>query len=174
MEEWGIGQKGKDNGIVILVKPKTFDSQGQVFISTGYGVEEFVTDALAKQIVDYDIIPQFKEGRFFEGLDKATDTLISLLTGEFTGTQYLEKQKQKDGLGGIVPFLLIFIILPLIFGGRRRHNSLGGSLPFWLMLGMMNGGRGSSGGFGGFSSGGGSFGGFGGGMGGGGGAGGSW
>jgi uncharacterized protein len=185
LTKWGIGTAGKDNGILILIKPKTSDSKGQVAISTGYGVEHLVPDALAKKIVEYDMIPEFKNGNIYGGLDKATSTLMGLTTGEFTGKQYLDKAGRNSGsgrgVGGIV-FLIIAILA--IFGSNRRNNmqQFGGrrrsSLPFWLLLGMMGSGRGG-GSFGNFSGGsgfggGGGFGGFGGGMGGGGGASGSW
>ncbi|MFB6318172.1 TPM domain-containing protein [Saccharicrinis sp. FJH54] len=185
LTKWGVGIKGKDNGIVIVVKPKTYDSKGQVYIATGYGVEHLVPDALAKKIVEYDMIPLFKDDNIYGGLDKATNTLIGLTTGEFTGSQYLEKARKNTGNGGGIGGILFLIIAILvIIGSNRRNNSqqFGGrrrsSLPFWLLLGMMGSGR-SGGSFGNFSGGsgfggGGGFGGFGGGMGGGGGAGGSW
>lgn len=177
METWGVGGK-EDNGIVILFKPKTASSNGQVAITTGYGVEHLVTDALAKQIVEFDMIPLFKQGDVYGGVDKAATTLMGLTSGEFTGTEYLSRQKKgRSGSGGI--FFILFFLLPLLMSrNKRRHgqfSSSGSSLPFWMLMGMMGGG-GSRGGssFDDFSSGGGSFGGFGGGMGGGGGASGSW
>ncbi len=176
MEEWGVGGK-ENNGFVILFKPKTSTSNGEVFITTGYGVEQFVTDALAKKIVEYDMIPNFKSGNIFKGIDVATSSLISLTTGEFTGSQYLESRKKSAG-GFPWLFFLVFIVFPILFGRRRRNVSSmsgrGSSLPFWLLLGAMGSGRSHGGSFGNFNSGGGSFGGFGGGLGGGGGAGGSW
>lgn len=180
-EKWGIGQKGKDNGIVILVKPKTTASKGEVFISTGYGLEGAVPDAIARRIVDNEIIPAFKSGDFFKGLDDAVNVLFSLTQGEFTAEDYAAKTTGESQPGSFIGFIIIMIIFISIFGGRSRmgrHSSLGRSLPFWLLLGMMNsGGRSSGGSFGNFSGGGGGFGGFGGGGGGsfgGGGAGGSW
>jgi uncharacterized protein len=186
IEKWGIGQKDKNNGLVILIKPKTPDEKGEVFISTGYGVEHLVTDALARSIVDNEIIPSFKQGNFYQGIDKAVNTLISLTKGEYTADQYMAKAKKKSSGKGLIAIIII-VILAFVFFGRKgsggdSHMSSRGDLPFWVLLGMLGSGsnRGSFGGFssggGGFggSSGGGGFGGFGGGMGGGGGAGGSW
>ncbi len=175
MEEWGVGGS-KDNGMVIVFKPKTASSNGQIAITTGYGVEHLVTDALAKQVIEYDFIPSFRQGDIFGGLDKGTDVLMSLTTGEFTGQQYLDKhQSGGSGIGGFFTLFVLFLIFSG-FGRSRRvggFGSRGSSLPFWLLMGMGGGSRGGSS-FGNFSSGGGSFGGFGGGMGGGGGASGSW
>jgi len=180
-EKWGVGQKGKNNGIVILVKPKTIDSRGEVFISTGYGLESVVPDAIANRIVDNEIIPAFKTGAYYDGLDSGVNILISLTKGEFTAEDYQTKTEGRSGGSGIFGIIFMIIIFTSIFGSRGRmgrHSGVGRSLPFWLLLGMMNsGGRSHGGMFGDFSGGGGGFGGFGGGGGGsfgGGGAGGSW
>jgi len=171
-EKWGIGQKDRNNGLLILV---SMDNPREVFIATGYGLEEFVPDALAKRIVDEHIIPNFKQNAYFEGLDLATTDLEQLLRGTFKG---FGKKKSKRGGPGIPPWIIVvFIILMVIFvsskggrGGRGRGiRTFGG--PGWggIPIGGFGGG-----GFGGGSSGGGGFGGFGGGSFGGGGAGGSW
>ncbi len=178
-EAWGVGQKGKDNGMVVLVDMQDRD----MFIATGYGNEEYITDAVAGQIVRNEIIPEFKNGTYYAGIDAATNVMISLLEGQFTQDQY--RQQHAAGRGSAIAGLIFMIIMfSLIFGGgRRRSAGIGRSnLPLWLALGMLSGGRHSgslgnfSSGSGGFSGGGG-FGGFGGGGGGsfgGGGAGGSW
>lgn len=173
-EKWGIGQKGSDNGIVILVKPKTTQERGETFIAPGYGLEGVVPDATAKRIVDYDMIPLFKKSEYFLGLNAAIKTLISLTKGEYTAAQYNKRTRKKSS--GL-PILFILIVIFFVFFGRSgRHQSMGHNLPFWMLLGMM--GSGGDGSFGDFSSGsgdfGGGFGGFGGGSFGGGGAGGSW
>jgi uncharacterized protein len=171
--KWGVGQKGKNNGIVILVKPKTKEEKGYVWIATGYGTEAGVTDALSRRIVEQDIFPAFKEGRNYQGLDKAVSTLYSLLRGEFTPNQYLAKKKKSKGSKFPIAIIVIVgIIIVSIF--RRNSNSgprqfsSGGIGPMYM------GGGHSSSSYGDFQSGGNEFGGFGGGDFGGGGAGGSW
>jgi uncharacterized protein len=175
-EKWGVGQKGKDNGIVLMVKPKTPSSGGQAFIATGYGLESVVPDATAERIINNEMIPEFKTNNYYAGLNSATDVLISLTKGEFTAEKYNE-QTRKENAPSIIA-IIFFIIFFLAFFGRnrtRRQHSIGRSIPFWIALSMLGSARRSSGGgFGSFSSGGGSFGGFGGGGFGGGGAGGSW
>ena len=64
---WGVGQQGKNNGAVILVKPRKGSERGQVNISPGYGMEEYVTDATAKRIIEKEMIPAFKEGDYYTG-----------------------------------------------------------------------------------------------------------
>ncbi len=180
---WKLGQKGKDNGILILVKPKTANSRGEAFIAVGYGLEAVVPDAVAKQIVEYEMIPEFKTGNYYGGFVKATKVLMDLTVGEYTADQY--SKNKSGGLAGLIPFFF-FIIFFVFFSmkGRGRASGMGSrsNLPFWALLFMGNsfgGGGRSSGGWSDFNSGGGSFGGgfggFSGGGGfGGGGAGGSW
>jgi len=175
IEKWGIGQKGKNNGILVLIKPKTADENGQVAISTGYGVEHLVTDALSKRIIDNEMIPGFKTGNFYQAIDKATTTLIQLTRGEYTADQYMARTQKKSKKGFPVVVLIVIIILVISVISTRGNGgsgrvSTGSSLP-WLLMGSSLG-RGGS--FGDFGSGGGGFGGFGGGSGGGGGASGSW
>lgn len=178
-EKWGIGQKNKNNGALILVKPKVGREKGEAFIAIGYGLEDVIPDITANHIVNLEMIPFFKQNQYYQGLDAASNTIIDLAKGKFTAEQY-GKRKKSSGGGSIIIIIIIIIVLSLIFGGNSRNkgNTMGGSsLPFWIALGMLSSGSRSSGGFGGFSSGSGGFGGFGGGGGGsfgGGGAGGSW
>lgn len=183
-EQWGVGQQGRDNGVMILVKPKTESEKGEVFVAVGYGLEGVLTDAQANQIVDLDMIPRFKENDYYGGLESAISVIMKITEGEFTADQYIKKSNGGFG-SALIGMMIIFIIIALISGGRNktnRHQGFGKSeLPLWLLMGMMSGGRssggfssgGSSGGFGGFGGMGG-FGGGGGGSFGGGGAGGSW
>jgi uncharacterized protein len=181
-EKWGVGQKGKNNGLVIVVKTKSASGRGEVFIKPAYGLEGAVPDLICSEIVDNEVLPAFRQEAYYKGLDKATNTIMALVRGEYTADQYMKKSKQPvkkaAPFGGIL-FIIIIVVL-LISSGKSNHNNIGrrgSSLPFWLLLSMMNSGRGSgSGSWGGFSGGGssGGFGGFGGGSFGGGGAGGSW
>lgn len=180
-EKWGVGQKGTNNGIVVVFKPKTGNEKGDVFVAVGYGLEGVIPDAIAnRNVVDYAMIPHFKENDIYGGLSAGTKVLMSLASGEYTAADYQKKtsgKKSEKGGGGFILVILIIIILVSIFkGGRGGHYSSRGSLPFWLAMGLLSGGRGggSFGGFSGGSGGGGGFGGFGGGSFGGGGAGGSW
>lgn len=174
-EKWGVGKKGKNNGIVIVIKPKVGNERGQAFIATGYGLEGVVPDAITNRIVEQEMIPYFKQNNYLKGLDKATDVIIDLAKGLYTADEYKSKESP---IGGIIFIVIFFLIIILSMGKHNRTNSssLGKSVPFWIALSMLGGsGRGS--GFGNFSSGSGSFGGFSGGGGGsfgGGGAGGSW
>ena len=179
-EQWGVGQKGKNNGAVILIKPKIGNERGEVFIATGYGLESVLTDAVTRRIIEQEMIPHFREGDYFVGLDAATDVIIELTKGEYTVDQYTKGGKAGPW-GALIPLIVFAAVFFLIRSSRARSHSIGKSIPFWTafwLLGSMGRGHSGSwnnftGGSGGFGGGGG-FGGFGGGSFGGGGAGGSW
>ena len=167
-EAWGIGQKGKNNGLLIYASIP----DRKMWIQVGYGLEPVVTDAVSSQIYRDVLAPAFKQGQYFQGLDKATTDLMGLASKEFTPDQYVKTAPQPKVHVHFSPFLIfivIFIIIAVLGGGRGGR---GGWLPL-LFLGGMMGGGGSRGGSD-FGGGGGGFGGFGGGSFGGGGAGGSW
>lgn len=178
-ENWGVGQKGKNNGLVILVKPKTEREQGRIFIATGYGLESVLPDAIVNgTIIDNEMIPYFKANNYYMGLEKGIDVIMDITRGEYTAANYQENQAgQSGGLPiALIIFILFFIVIPILRGRSRRFYSPGKDIPLWIALGMLSGKR-SNGSFTDFSSGSGGFGGFGGfggGSFGGGGAGGSW
>lgn len=185
-EAWGIGGSAeKSNGVLIYVAR----DDRKIRIMTGYGVEGFLPDAIAKRIIDNIITPAFRQGRYYAGFDRATDAVISYGKGEYTR----EDGDRSDGGFPAVLIIILFLLLIIIVLGaishgddddgddggywrggryddpdrhRRGRRSRGG----WIFL--PGGGGWDSGGSGGF--GGGGFGGFGGGLTGGGGAGGSW
>ena len=170
-QKWGVGGSKFNNGFVVLVKPKTSTEGGEAFIATGYGVEQYVPDATALDIVNNEMIPRFKENDYYGGINSATNVLMSLVKGEFSADSY----SKKKGTSAIAFIIIIIVIIILFSRKNNNHHTIdrsgaGGMLFFpWMMGG---GGSGSGGGFGG--GGGGGFGGFGGGGFGGGGAGGSW
>ncbi len=175
-ESWGIGQKGKNNGILVLVAAQEHTAR----IQTGYGLEGAVPDALAKRIISNVLVPAFKQNQYYAGLDRATDALISLARGEGYKGDPTAQRGSRDrsgsgpGLWILIGILVLFFILRSRGGGGRGGR--GGGFVAPIIFGDFSGGRGvfggGGGGFGG--GGGGGFGGFGGGSSGGGGASGSW
>ncbi|MEE4255453.1 MAG: TPM domain-containing protein [Bacteroidales bacterium] len=177
-EKWGVGQGDFDNGIVVLVKPKIGNNRGQAFISVGYGLEGAIPDITAGQIVDWEMIPHFKNNDYFGGLDAGTTVLMELAAGEYNSDEYAKSN--GAGWWAVLPFFIFILIFILISRASRRSRTIGSRsmspwTAFWLGS-MMGGSAGRWGGSSGSSWGGGgsSFGGFGGGSFGGGGAGGSW
>ncbi|MGZ5243516.1 MAG: TPM domain-containing protein [Bacteroidia bacterium] len=176
-ETWGVGQQKERNGVVIYA---AIDDR-KMAIQVGYGLEPVITDAATYHVRTEQMVPYFRQQQYYEGLDKATDVLMKIASGEFKSSQYSKKRNEqpKISTGTIIFIIVIVIILINIFrkmggGGRRRRRGwdafTGGAGPF---IGGGFGGFGGRGGFGG-GGGGGGFGGFGGGSFGGGGSSGSW
>ena len=166
-------KKGKDNGIVLLWA----STDRKIFISTGYGMEGVITDAVAKRIISTIITPDFKNGMFYRGLDRGIDAIFKYATGE-----YKADPAQSSNGGSTSPFvifLIIFVVFVIIMfisrnkrgGGGGGFGNMGGGPILWPYTTHSSGGS-SSGNWGGGDGGG--FGGFGGGSFGGGGAGGDY
>lgn len=181
-QKWGIGQAGKDNGILLLLAK----DDRRIAINTGYGVEEFLTDFQSKRIIDRVIIPEFKKGEYYRGLDKGAEAIFKTLTGQFDEERDLS-DSEGFPLWALLPFLMFIIFIIILSsrrnkGGRNNRGGRGGKgMDIWDMIILSNMGRGgyrsgsSGGGFGGGGFGSGGFGGgFGGGGFGGGGASGGW
>ncbi len=173
---WGVGTKGKDNGVMIVVAL----GDRKIAIQTGYGVEGVLPDMYTRRIIENDIKPYFKTANYYKGLDAGTDAIIALSKGEYKNDRPKAGKRGGGASSGLVVIIIVIIVIILlkkgggggggsqVIGGRGVANAL-----FWSML--LGGGRGSGGGgFGGGGGGGGGFGGFGGGGFGGGGSSGSW
>jgi uncharacterized protein len=123
-EKWGIGQKDEDNGILILLAR----DDRRIAINTGEGIEGSLTDALSKRIIESIIIPQFKQGDYYGGLNNGTDAIFQVLTGEFSREPY-SNNSEGFPIAPILFFVFIFIMIAL---SKNKRNGRGG-----------NGGRGS-------------------------------
>ena len=175
----GIGERGRDNGLLILVAIK----ERRVKFEVGYELEEFVTDGFSGQISREDMAPSFRRGEYGEGLLAATQRVISRIAERRNVTlQGVRPERRRGapqpGSGGslIVALIVLVMIINVIAGrmrGRRRFRGGWGGYGGWSSgIGPFGGGFG--GGFGRGGGFGGGFGGFGGGRSGGGGGGGSW
>ncbi len=173
-EQWKVGQEKEDNGIVVLIKPTGGKGDRKTHIAVGRGLEGAIPDLTANNIVENELLPNFKVGNFYKGINDATNVLISLAKGEYNHKAY-NKQNEKKGGFIIVAIIIAIVILMIKFG--PKNNGRGGGSAFTagsagFFAGSLFGGGGGFGG--GSSSSGGGFGGFGGGSFGGGGSGGSW
>jgi uncharacterized protein len=163
---WGIGQKGKNNGVILLVAP----NEHKVGFEVGYGLEGTLTDALTQVIIQSDILPRFRANDYAGGIERAVDDTIQVLNGDAPELQKQAEKRQADGSGwsALMPFLLFFAFFIVINALGRRGRGGGGFLAGMIASSILNsrgdgwrggGGGGWSGGGGGFSGGGGSFGG---------------
>ncbi|WP_142453210.1 TPM domain-containing protein [Gracilimonas mengyeensis] len=155
--KWRMWEGERDNGVLILVS----EQDRRMQIEVGYGLEGAIPDAMANRVYADILVPNFRQGDFYGGLDQATDVLMQLAAGEYEGMP-----SESVSEGGIpIDVIIIFIILVIFLiskgkGGKggRRH-SLGSSGIIFFGGGFGGGGGGSFGGggsgFGGFSGGGG-------------------
>lgn len=167
-QTWGIGGTAKnDNGVLILLAK----AEKKIWISPGYGLEDRLTAGIGGEITRNIIIPEFKAGSYYKGLDKGTDAIIDVFKGKYKGERIKTKEKGFPILPIIVIVIIILILISRNKGGGGNSGNRGGGGPSLLDVIILSSlGRNSGGGgFGGGSSGGGfGGGGFGGGFGGGG------
>jgi uncharacterized protein len=158
---WKVGQKQKNNGVVLFV----FIQDRKMFIQVGYGLEGVLPDALCKQITEYEIKPRFKAGDYAGGLTAGVNAILAATRHEYKGTGSTVYSQKHNGAGqnpGILILLFpgLFILLLILSRGSRRRGWVIGS-GGWGGFSGGGGWGGGGGGFsgGGFSGGGGSFGG---------------
>jgi uncharacterized protein len=172
---WGIGQKDKSDGVILLVAPK----DRKVWITTGYGAGGFLTDAMSGIIIREDILPQFKKNPpdYGAGITAGADAIIKQMSlppeeAQANVAKAAQAQQQRrHSSGGVLPgifwaMIIAFVVLSMFrrAGGRRyRARGGGGGISPWVVLwGLNELSRGSRGGWGsgsGWSDGGGSWGG---------------
>ncbi|MER3523066.1 MAG: hypothetical protein C4326_03125 [Ignavibacteria bacterium] len=148
----GIGQKKKDNGVLLLIAK----DDRQMRIEVGYGLEGVLPDGLCGQIIRREIVPHFQNGDYFAGITAGVEAIMKA-----TQNEYMAEPKSDNGtLSWILPLIWFGVIAFLASRNARRSRMLGrgGRLPIFYGGGWGSGG-GRGGGFGGFSGGGGSFGG---------------
>jgi len=145
---WGIGQKGKDNGVLLIVAPK----ERKVRIEVGYGLEGKLTDAYSSVIINEFILPQFKQGHYAQGILVGVQKILGVLQGTYKPEA---RKRKKTNLFVIFFNLIIILIFGLTFFGGRGRGGPGG----FIGGGSYGSGGSYSGGGGSFSGGGGSFGG---------------
>ena len=114
--EWGIGDKKTNNGVLILVKPKTETSNGQVRIHTGYGVEGVLPDLLCKKIQTDSMIPAFKENNYGLAIRKAVSLITPSIKGEYpqdikTFLEEKEKERESNSRIAVIVYVILYLIL---------------------------------------------------------------
>jgi uncharacterized protein len=120
---WGIGDKQKNNGILIIVALEERETRMEV----GYGLEGAVPDLVAKGIIEEDMAPAFRQGDYFGGLTAAIASLQKHIAGEYTADRYTKTD--ASGFGGFFFFLVIIgIQISAAWLGRTKSYWLGGVL----------------------------------------------
>jgi uncharacterized protein len=153
LKDWGVGQKDKNNGVVVLVKPTGGESGRDLCITTGYGLEGAITDIETQRIQQNEIIPNFREGKNYEGLYQGCKALMIAAKGEYN----VAAKGKSSRIPNYAWVIIVIVIIVLAF--RRRGGGGGGFYRGGSYYGggfgggSSWGGGGSSGGFGGFGGG---------------------
>lgn len=133
-EEWKIGKKGKDNGILLL----SAIEDRKVRIEVGYGLEQYVTDGRAGQIIREVIAPNFRENKYYEGLDQSVSQIVNLISSENKDTSISDKK--GFSLEAIWILLVIFIYVGAYLGRSKEfwQGGVAGGI-FGLLIGLLIG-----------------------------------
>jgi uncharacterized protein len=121
---WGLGQKGRDNGALLLVALK----ERKVRIETGYGLEPTLTDAVSHLIIQNDIIPQFRQGNYYAGIQAGVNAIIQVVRGTYQATPAKSSPSSGRSRGNALNFIII-LLMPLLwimsFTGKWGGGILG-------------------------------------------------
>src|SRR4051794_6530180 len=135
---WGIGQKGKNNGVILLVAP----GERKIRIEVGYGLEGTVTDAVSRLIIENAILPRFRAGDFPGGIGRGVDDLVLLLSGnaEDFKRRAAEQQDRPSGTTGAASFVFVILLIAIwfiVFVRRSQRPGYAGrrSPPLWIPTG---------------------------------------
>jgi uncharacterized protein len=154
-EKWKIGQKEKNNGIILLV----VKNDKKLRIEVGYGLEGALPDALAGSIIRNEIAPAFKTGHFYQGIDAGINAIMASTKGEYKATSKNIQRSQDFPFWVIVLLIFAFGLMFLMSSIERKRYYHSGGSGGWTSGGGFGGGGSWSDSGGGFSGGGGDFGG---------------
>jgi uncharacterized protein len=141
VEAWKIGRQNVDDGVLLLVAK----DDRAVRIEVAYGLEGALPDVIADRIVEQIIVPRFREGQFYEGIDVAVDRIIGVIEGEpLPEAERRAPRPSGEGIGNLLPLLLMVVfvgsgILRRMLGGFGGAAATGGvaGLLVWLLTGVM-------------------------------------
>jgi uncharacterized protein len=155
--KWQLGEKTKNNGVLLLVAPK----ERRVRIEVGYGLEGTLTDALSKVIIVNAITPRFKAGDFSDGILRGVDDIITVLTTDASEWEKrpslrLDNQPASDPINWVIILIVIVVVILLIVSPGFRWVFFNVVLNILLSSGGSGSSSGGTSGGGGFSGGGGS------------------
>lgn len=126
-QKWGIGGNANDNGVLLFVS----EQDRAVRIQTGYGAEGFLPDALAKRIIDTDILPAFRQGNYYQGIDRATNSIMQLGKGEYEGTGLPSGRSKGARIQSLLLVIGFVVFLVIIISLSNRGGDNDGDGGYW-------------------------------------------
>lgn len=155
-EKWGIGKRENDNGVLLLI---ALDDR-EMRIEVGYGLEGALPDATAKSIITNEITPAFKDGRYYDGVNRGIVAITQATKGEYTPLESgSDSESNTAGLVGFAIFVVVFIVITVSSavgskkGGSGGKKSSSKNTDSWWNSGSSSGSSSSGSSFGGFSGG---------------------
>ena len=129
-KQWGVGKRGKDNGVLLLVARNDHKAR----IEVGYGLESVLNDGLCGQIIRQDLIPAFRENRFGDGIVAGIQSIEKAVQGQYTSTEPAEASRADPMVNAFVLFVLIvlFVVNPGDF--QNVWALWGARAKFWRRL----------------------------------------
>lgn len=112
-EQWGIGQEENDNGAILIIAKK----DRKIRIEVGYGLEGRLTDLMAGRIIRNVIAPQFKMGRFDQGITDGVSAMVGTVKGEYTATETTRPSRDRGSRGssgGVIGLVVLFFLLRVL------------------------------------------------------------
>lgn len=139
-EQWKVGRKKVDDGAILLVAK----DDREVRIEVGYGLEGVLNDATSKRIISETIVPRFKQGDYFGGIDGGVDQMIMLVDGEALPPVPASRRDPQGDFGRFAPLLLLIAV---VVGGALRSTvgrlpgaalaAGGAGLIMWFLSGVI-------------------------------------
>ena len=141
-DQWKLGRKGVDDGAILLVAMK----DRTVRIEVGYGLEGALPDAIAKRIIDEDIVPRFRQGDYYGGIDAGIARMIGVIQGEPLPPPRERSPAPDGGIGlqewFVLSLMLVFVVggvIRAVFGRLLGSGILGavGGFVAWIVIGSL-------------------------------------
>ena len=134
---WRLGQKGRDNGALLLLAMK----ERKVRIEVGYGLEPKLTDALSHRIIQDDLAPHFRENNYYGGIDAAVSAMTQVVRGEYQSTSGPTRTSARGRTSGKSFEWLIFLLFPLLWvlgsTGKWGGGVLGAGAGIYLVSSLV-------------------------------------
>ncbi len=130
---WGIGQKGKDNGALLIIAP----AEKKIRIEVGYGLEGYLTDIVSHSIIQNEIRPAFRAGDFSSGISNGVNAMISAIDGSYIADVSSSNRRSASDPKGFFPLVFIAIIALSQFLKQRGAQGIAGGVAFGGVAGLM-------------------------------------